>query len=336
MGSTFRLVVVTSLLATCCRAPGDEVDSEPTGPLRWESAGLRGTLITALTLTPAGTILAGTGTGVFRSDNGNEWEESSAGLTTNVVTTFAARSDGSVLVGTTGDIFASNDDGRTWTNFGTTVDSWAHALVEDRAGNVFAGTQHGTFRSTGDGSWVPVHWACDTGWECLANDQAEPSDTFFEVTALAVAADGGVLSAFNSISSVSNSIYRSHDGGDTWEGVHMTTDSVTALATGPNGDVLAGTYGGGVLRATGSGGPWTEVNEGIQNVPINVTSLAELTGGYAFVGLYPRGLYYSKHPEDAWENAELAEDLVPIAVIGDSKGKVFVATRDGVYRSAMR
>ncbi|NBC16718.1 MAG: T9SS type A sorting domain-containing protein [Bacteroidetes bacterium] len=90
-------------------------------------------------------------------------------------------------------------------------------------------------------------------------------------------------------------IYRSQDGGETWQQVNtgLIDTTITDLAVYPNGTLLAATYRGGVHRSTDGGDTWLPLNRGLPS--LQVTALAVTDEGTVYAGT-DQGIYRSTRP----------------------------------------
>ncbi|NBC16719.1 MAG: T9SS type A sorting domain-containing protein [Bacteroidetes bacterium] len=91
---------------------------------------------------------------------------------------------------------------------------------------------------------------------------------------------------------VGRGIYRSQDGGETWQQVNtgLIDTTITDLAVYPNGTLLAATYRGGVHRSTDGGDTWLPLNTGLPS--LQVTALALTQDGHVYAGT-DEGIYRS-------------------------------------------
>lgn len=283
------------------------------GGLTWRDASGRLDRVQGVAFSPAfqddGTAFAATGAlgqhgfadgGVYRStDGGQNWEEVIADRICHALavspayaadqTVWVAESTYSLALG----LYVSADGGETWSSLAPAV----HAAVLVPSPNyavdhtLFAGTADaGLQRSTDAGAtWTPV--------------LTQP------VTALAVSPAYGasrtLYAGVRAGSSIPGEIYRSADGGDTWQhldtGIPPTLDgkpvTLSALAFAHDGTVLAGVYygaeedGGEVYRSADGGtlarSQWQPVGTGLADasvlvvagVPVNAAAIRLMAGG---------------------------------------------------------
>lgn len=188
--------------------------------------------ILALTLSPNGTLYAGTSSGVFKSgDKGATWVAASSGLTDKAIDVLAFAPDGALYAGTSGgSVFRSEDQGGTWIRpNGGLTDEAVDALALAPDGVLYAGTWgRGVFRSADKGAT----WAA-----------ASSGLTSLYVIALALAPDGVLYAG------TYHGVFRSADKGETWTEANSGLISVAQkLVFAPDGALYAGTWGRGVQR----------------------------------------------------------------------------------------
>ena len=161
-----------------------------------------------------------------------------------------------------GGVFRSSDGGQSWA-FSSTgfADSAAGRsirtlAVAPRDGAVFAGTDAGVYKSTSGG----LAWTATGLPEIPISDlQIHPvaSSTLYAAT-------------------LGQGVFRSRDGGATWESVStgLTNPDVREIALDPvdPNRLFAATLGSGVFQSRSGGASWTPLNDGLAN--LYVVSLA--------------------------------------------------------------
>src|SRR5690606_17242748 len=97
-------------------------------------------------------------------------------------------------------------------------------------------------------------------------------------------------------------VYRSSDGGVSWEvaSLGIQSPNVTALAVNAAGDVFAGTATGAVYRSRNQGSLWTALPLRVSLVAVR--ALATGPDGALYVGGY-RFVLRSTSDGDTWEQA---------------------------------
>ena len=131
-------------------------------------------------------------------------------------------------------------------------------------------------------------------------------------------------------------VYRSHDGGRTWESnpllanTGLSNREVQAVAVCPSGQVFAGTWGGGVYRADAAS--WTPVNGGIGE--LYVTDLDCDTQGRLFVGTFSKGVFRSTNAGASWSAVNSGLTNQSILSIRSRDTRIFAGTASGAFSSA--
>ncbi|MCB2185012.1 MAG: hypothetical protein KQJ78_01245 [Deltaproteobacteria bacterium] len=233
------------------------------------------------------------------------------------LTALAGGPDGTLWAGSFGQgVFQSRDQGRTWTPASQGLGSLAVlGLVRDAAGVLWAGT------------WPRGLWRrgeADAAWQSAGPPLAENLVT-------ALAAGEGLLLAGTQASGV----FLSRDGGKTFApGPERAQGApVQALALGPGGLVLAGTWGDGAWRSPDHGAAWarTYLAEGAR-------ALALDADGVLWAGTEAGRLFTSADQGRTWQlvpPCPALEDQALAAVAPAPEGRVYVATPDqGVFASA--
>lgn len=216
---------------------------------------------------PDGRLFAGTKTGLFRSaDGGGSWD--ALPLNAEVHTTFAA-ANGLVFAAADSSLYRSADNGDSWEplvwNFGRIA-----VLALHTDGQALAGNHAGLFKSSNAGnSWQPAGLndravyalAHHTGMALLAGTGAgvfvssDNTNSWFPanlglgntyVTRFSESPDGALFAGtsgtyfgrgFSQI--IESGVYRSPDGGNSWENVLSEPHAFTAVHVTPAGHLLA-------------------------------------------------------------------------------------------------
>jgi photosystem II stability/assembly factor-like uncharacterized protein len=213
--------------------------------------------------------------GMFRSiDDGMTWTE--AGLQSKYVLNITVKSFGlgatKLYAGTySNGAFLSVDDGTTWNpiNTGLTSNQVRTFLISDSG--IFAGTGDGVFRSTNDGtSWNPAG---------LAGNYIS-----------GLAKVGTDLFAWPRMSAA----YRSTDQGGSWTPVmdNSTPVNISSLVATPNGgggnNIIASTWGNGIVLSTDNGNTWTRTDTGLAT---QWSMAITLFGSDLYVGSWGQGVW---------------------------------------------
>lgn len=251
----------------------------------WQGAGPQGIVATKIIEDNRGRIVAAASDGIYRSDDGGErWEL--LGLAGHRLTAVAADSAGALwaadyqlhrstddgrtwtsadplwgdcsgmLVTPSGRIFVwvfepyihiyqiiASDDGVTWKRFS---DIWGSAMTLDNAGRLHVSTGKYHLRSADDG----------VTWDTVA--------IYPEIMDAAVSMTSVPSGDIFAIMHKSGVVFRSPDGGATWERLNDTLRQVRGICELAPGLLLAGTVDWGVVRSDDAGASWREYNLGLE------------------------------------------------------------------------
>ncbi|HSR43060.1 MAG TPA: sialidase family protein [Longimicrobiales bacterium] len=184
----------------------------------------------------SGAVFAGTDeAGLFRKSGGSGWSVLPGHRRTPRVEALAEGPEGAVLSASFAGLFRSTDLGATWSQVGPAEESYLALAVSDD-GAILAGTfGSGVLRSLDDG----LTWT------------ATPSAPLGVILTLATTPGRIYAGTYGGV-------FRSTDGGDTWETV-LGLGFVDCLFA--SGDlVLAGSRFGGLRRSTDGGATWTSLD----------------------------------------------------------------------------
>jgi ligand-binding sensor domain-containing protein len=251
-----------------------------------------GDTLSAVGINASGTVLLGSGRGLFRStDDGTNWSRSDS----NIISPyrFAFDSIGTILCADWDGVFRSTDDGVNWTNIYNF--NGIKALLINDSGDIFVGWGYesggGVERSTDNGaSWINTGLEANSyalaintvgtifsgGWypngACVFRSidnglnwtNTGSLGIYYPVEGLAISSTNHIFAG-----TASDGIYRSTDDGENWFHSNlMTASSITALAINTNGHIFAGIFNEGVYRSTDDGINWTQINSGLTNVTV--------------------------------------------------------------------
>lgn len=190
--------------------------------------------------------LAGPGIGVLRSDDaGRSWVALDKALPSTDITAFATHATDPrtlyVVVPERG-IFRSEDAGETWKRLdagpGAPVRQIVHSNMPGsmQSGWLFAATTGGVRRSMDCFcGWRPTGALPGGAISAVAYDPRQPERVYAATT---------------------NEVFRSENGGESWERVSGGGPVRTALAVDQTGVLYAATPGGTLLRSTDQGRTW--------------------------------------------------------------------------------
>lgn len=295
---------VTLLLIVACSAfPANGQDFQDAAAKAhslnpWEAvnSGLSGLAVYSLLITPEGTLIAGTNTGIYRSfDEGDLWEASDTMAVASEVGTLAVDAEGIIYAGSRAHgVFRSMDEGDSWEEVSTGLANLSVGKLAAVEGVIYAGTNLGAvYRSTDQGeSWEELF---DNG----LNNPFVPSVAMNDLGVVFTGSDAGVFRSMDEgatweavntglgnlfIESLEISrdnvlfagsdggVFRSVDDGDTWEAVHdsvLEGKNIRALVSNSNFALFAGTHESGVFRSLNHGATWESVSEGLTNLDVH-------------------------------------------------------------------
>jgi photosystem II stability/assembly factor-like uncharacterized protein len=264
-------------------------------------------------VTSGGTLLAGTGSVVYRSTNGgSQWTPSSTGL----VTPSAAgciNSGTGFWAGTGSGLFRSADGGIIWSPVTNGLPPGSAMPLFTLDSMIFARTDSGLFRSTDGG----LSWSASR--EGLPRSVSNPARWS---TVEAVAASGQLVFA-----GVRRGLYRSSDNGVHWE--RLTTglsDTVFTLLAVSGDTIHAGAESGKIFRSSNGGSTW--VDEGM--MPWGSNSLFELVcqEGRLYAGAQG-GIYASSDQGMTWTTVSASLKIPMLMSFAVDGGILYVGTEGG-------
>lgn len=196
----------------------------------WTSVGLTNVSLQSLAINSIGHVFASTkASGVFRSTNsGNSWTQLQTGLDIHgAYVTMAIDTNGTIFLG--GDfLYRSTNNGDSWDSSYNQSMQFVGSLAITPAGDVFAASSGGIFRSTNSGA----------SWTKVSTRRGGP---------LAVNSNGHVFSGSFSYNGI-RGIVRSADNGSTWCQFGQSKYIVETLVVDSTGFLFSGTQTNGVFR----------------------------------------------------------------------------------------
>jgi photosystem II stability/assembly factor-like uncharacterized protein len=314
-------------------SPDSGVYESKDGGETWqELAGLRGSRIESLAMSPinSGTLAAGTSKGVFISmDRGVTWSRISRANDPEMQDITALAFDpvnSSVLYAGTPHLpWKTLDGGATWHSIssGLIDDSDIFSIRVDpkRPQLIFASACSGIYRSeTGGEAWVKIQGIPGTHrrTHIIAEDPRH-ADTIFAGTTLG--------------------LFKSPDGGKTWR--HLSSEQVNWMAFDPGNPstIYLATEFAGILKSTDAGEAFRPVNEGFANHRLSeITSDGKrLYASSTYEGLYG-GVFVSSDGGLQWslranEEALQGRNLHSLTASPAGSEEVFAASDDAILKS---
>jgi photosystem II stability/assembly factor-like uncharacterized protein len=317
---------------------GDSRDSgvyeSKDGGETWQAlAGIRGSRIEALALSPisTSTLAAGTSKGVFVSmDRGATWRRISSATDVEMqdITALAFDpADPNVLYAGTPHLpWKTTDGGATWHSISSGLiddsDIFSIRVDPSRPQLVFASACSGIYRSDSGGqAWVKIHGIPGTHrrTHIIAEDPRN-SDTIFAGTTLG--------------------LFKSPDGGKTWR--HLSSEQVNWMVFDPGEPrtLYLATEFAGILKSTDSGETFHAMNEGFANHRLSeiASDGKRLYASSTYEGLYG-GVFVSGDGGLQWslranEEALNGRNLHSLTASSAHADVVFAASEDAILKSA--
>ena len=283
------------------------------------------------------TAFLGSSQGMYRStDGGQTWTP--AGLAGQYVTALKAL-DAAVFAGTSSaGLYRSTDAGDTWTPV-LQPGGWIYHIAGDES-RLFAGVSGGgIYRSTDGGEhWEPVDAPAGMGTGLATSGQTVLASVLYP-SAIHRSTDGGdhweVVPGTESLApedvdldqeqafACGDGVYRSLDGGQTWEGLATHWHNIGALAVSyPR--LYASTAGRGLYASADGGLSWSKLSlsdDGISDLALSPYAL--------FAASYTEGLFRSQDGGATW--ARVLDEAV--AVVSARGHSVLAGTFAGVHFS---
>ena len=276
--------------------------------------------VNELFTTPAGTVVAGTSNGIYRSTNfGASWAQAFPGQYA-----FTFTQNGSTLyAGTSNGVYRSTNDGVTWTAINNGMQfSWVNSMAAIPNGSgvaLFAGLG-GVMRSTDNGAtWT------------MANNGI----TAIGVYALATAPNGS--GGTDLFAGTPEGVFRSSDNGDHWTNVSFIFSHVQGLGVTPSGAILAGERQRDVFRSSDGGGSWTDTNS--QSGGLDFAINPQGTNGLSLFAVDPlTGVHKSTDDGVTWFDAnndigDIEVNSVTVMPNDEGDSHVIVGTYSGIFLS---
>jgi photosystem II stability/assembly factor-like uncharacterized protein len=257
--------------------------------------------ITALAVDPSipSRIYAGTLAGLYISTNGGRrFALAGGGLPAKAyVSALVAEGSGTVLVGTSAPLglFKSTDGGATWSDktaglHAERLSLFEHLVEDPSSPDIFyASFESGLFRSLDDGeTFAPLASAPHATVASLA---VSPSGTLYEGT-------------------VDHGVFKSADQGASFQRVAQSAPGAispafiaTAVAAVPDGPLLTGALGRGVLRLETGTRLWRDSSRGLLASTIEDLALDPRATGTLYAGVLGRGLEKSLDGGVSWHDS---------------------------------
>ncbi|MDO8549089.1 MAG: hypothetical protein Q7S39_02915 [Ignavibacteria bacterium] len=310
----------------CGTLRGDIFNSSDNG-VSWIETGSVQVEETEQLITIAGnstTLFAGTFTNLFRStDSGVTWSSVKSNIYIDEIITvnedaFAATGSG---------VFHSTDYGSTWLNVTSDLPDTNIAAIESLGSALFVSVfGRGIYKSTNNGaSWdsaktgltsdeinflssdgtnlyaafsgkAEIFYSTNGGLNWSKADLIGGNSSFENVLSLFASPSdiyAGVIFQGSIFSSITGGIYKSTDGGVTWN-LHTSglTNKYPRSLFSEGNTLLAGTQNGGVFRSSDGGLNWVLSSNGMKRADVRHIAFTN-SGADFFAGVYGGGLFTS-------------------------------------------
>jgi hypothetical protein len=341
----------------CRSAAGNLNQMTPHSIEAWLSNGPH-ELIRSLAIDPGNPniIYAGSWSGVFKStDGGATWSNMGLAYTPALVIDFVnpniihAGTFPGGLCSSAYPLFKSTDGGATWSNAGSPAECDISLIVMDPTSpeTIYAGSEAEYFGAGGIKLWKSTDRGASWGGGSFTGNigLASYGMVIDPINPQVLYAPGDLYSSGNVIDS---GLFKSTDGGATWEATDLHSKSVSAVALDPvNPDIIyAGTFeyvsGGfvfrGLLKSTDGGASWFAINSGLTGLigtTSVITAFATQPGNpnTLYAGTSGSGVFKSTDGGASWSefNDGLSNPFINALAIDSYGTQLHAATRDGVF-----
>lgn len=299
---------------------------------------------------PEGSLLVGTGDGIYFSTNqGRRWERlpsSPPGSINDLIDAGTGILYAASNTAFQHDVFLSTDDGTTWRATGLNKD-YVQVLAKSASGVLFAGAQNGgLFR-------LESH---ESQWTLTL-----PSSLIYRVvtygdTIFAASVEG---------------LFRSNDNGQTWSQLPDSASVTSALGIHLNGNVITSSYKG-TFYSEDNGNSWSKIsnlsaeafgsdsfgniflasfegiflstNSGVTWSPTDTTTPQITAYGITcddqnnvYVGFYREGIFFSSNQGQRWEHRNNGlRNLFISSVLAPTDSTILASSISGVFQSTDR
>ena len=262
-----------------------------------KNEGFRSTTVNDLVINPDGRIFsAHNGLGMYRSDDfGASWQPFNVGLANFFLQDLEIADNGDLLAATSSGVYALTYNGTSWTSRNSGLPyAPASALTIDRNNNVLytgLSNKNGVYKSYNLG----INWfAANEGLNF------ENSTVIRKLLWLSDDTPYGKLFLATTDWQNSKGIFRSLDGGTSWEAINngLTNFDVFSIAADKAGNIYATTNGGGFYRSKNSGDEWEQLATGWYE------TIAFNSAGHIFISGYDgynQGVFRSVDGGHSWE-----------------------------------
>ena len=193
------------------------------------------------------------------------------------------------------------------------------AITVSSIGVIYAGDVTGNFwKSTDNGNnWTSVNIG-----------------TTFQIADLAIASNGSMFASTGE-NETGNGVYRSTDGGATWQHCSMTAGIVAREIKIKSGTIFVSTKDNGLGKSTDNGNTWTETSSSVPEDNIGAFNITK--NGTLLIGVKgSNGIYRSTDDGANWTLTSMPQHVRVYSLTVASNNYIFAGTaetHDGIYRS---
>lgn len=194
----------------------------------WDKVALNAEVHT-VAATNSGLVFAAADSSIYRSaDNGDSWEP--LGWNFGRISVLAFHTGGQALAGNAAGLFKSSDSGNSWQPAGL-FDRAVYALAHEAGNTLLAGTSAGVFVSSDNTStWFPANRGLGNTY--VTSFSESPDGALYAGTR-------GTYFGRGFFQIIGSGVYRSPDGGNSWENVLSEPHVFSAVHVTPSGHILA-------------------------------------------------------------------------------------------------
>ncbi len=250
------------------------------------------------------TIIAGTTTGLYRSDNnGENWKGNGGNIGGHRIYSAIAIKDFFFIGTSSWDAYRSDNDGVNWVQIPMIPTFNTVRFLNKKDSNLFAGTSTGIYKSSDYGMT----------WDFLSEHLSGSTVNF-------ITKNWNYLIA----GTFGRGVFRSNNNGDDWENLKLGNASTHAKI---GADLYIGFVGFDVYRTNDFGNTWAHVGEDMGGKQI---SQVAAKSNKLYASTFTNGLYRLSKNEKKWEGEIFNANIGSIGVFGT---KMFLGTWQGVFSS---
>lgn len=255
-------------------------------------------------------LYAATLEGIYLSkDNGDSWQKTSMEMGRGVLS-LAVSPDSTLYAASSGGLYRSRDGGQSWELFQATEGMNIPGVLVLKNGLIFIRAAYERlYASEDDGhTWQP---------------RAQGFAPYTEVISLA--AGNRFLYA-----GADDGFFRSPDNGRNWERTGPELNGQSIFCFHVEGETLYAGATRGLYRSLDEGESWQFLGP----AGTTVTTLVR-QGKTLYIGTKYRGVYYSEDEGQTWQAINEGLGQISVKALLLSKGKLYAATPQGLYRRCL-